>query len=95
MNSSPKSHGASSILVTVAVSLILFPMFFFVWFVIVSVFANIFIVSRWDEASWWKPIGYYATGALFILLAMLFLFVDIKVGIRVGRSISRGKLVQE
>lgn len=88
MSSTPTTHRGLFVFVAVLVATLLFPVGFFVWFAAVSSFASVFIVGRWDEASWWKPFGYYGTGALFILFAVFLLVIDIRVGLWAGRRVT-------
>lgn len=87
MSPAPRSHGVLSTFVAVAISILLSPLLLFLWFGLVGGFTSLFIVGRWDEASWWKPYGYYSTGAVFILLGVFLVIADINVGLRVGRSV--------
>jgi len=54
--------------------------------VFIAIFASLLVSGRWDQASWWRPIGYFGVYALFLLVAALLLLADIYVGVRLRRA---------
>lgn len=93
-------RNALSTLAAVVIATVLAPFFAYGWYFFMVMFGHLLVVGRWDEASWWKPGGYYAVGALFVGVGIFLLVADVLVGfflrqvfmgdlIRAGRSIEK------
>lgn len=84
-------RNALSTLAAVVIAAVLAPFFAFGWYGFMTIFAHLLVVDRWDEASWWKPAGYYAVGALFVGVGILLLVADVFLGF-VLRQVFMGDL---
>jgi len=87
-------RNAVSTLAAVAIALILAPFLAYAWFGFMVIFSSVLVVGRWEEASWWKPIGYYAVGVLFVGVGLVLLVADVFLGV-MFRQLFMGDLGRE
>lgn len=96
-------RNALSTLAAVVIAVVLAPFLAFCWYGFMVIFGNVIVTNNWDKASWWKPTGYYAVGALFVGVGLFLLAADVFLGFLLrqvfmgdlgrGRSSSRGGVV--